>query len=153
MLTNQFLPRRLSVSNVLVLGEQLSINTKRDLVIAVTCWSMDMFWSRAVILFSILRPRKIAAISKTIFSNAFSWMKISEFRFKFDWSLVLRVQLTFPALVQMMVWRRPGDKPFSEPMLVRLSTHICVTRPQWVKARMIQYQCLSNENHYRLKIT
>ena len=38
-----------------------------------------------------------------------------------------------PALVQMMAWRRPGDKPLSEPMIVRLPTHICVTRPQWVK--------------------
>ena len=26
----------------------------------------------------------------------------------------------------------PGDKPLSEPMIVRLPTHICVTRPQWV---------------------
>ena len=37
-----------------------------------------------------------------------------------------------PALVQVMAWRRPGDKPLSEPMMVRLPTHICVTRPQWV---------------------
>ena len=35
-----------------------------------------------------------------------------------------------PSLVQMMAWRRPGDKPLSEPMMVRLLTHICVTRPQ-----------------------
>ena len=35
-----------------------------------------------------------------------------------------------PALVQIMAWRRPGDKPLSESMLVRLPTHICVTRPQ-----------------------
>ena len=39
-----------------------------------------------------------------------------------------------PALVQIMARRRPGDKPLSEPMLVILPTHICVTRPQWVKA-------------------
>ena len=38
-----------------------------------------------------------------------------------------------PALVQIMAWRRPGDKPLSEPMLGSLLTHICVTRPQWVK--------------------
>ena len=38
-----------------------------------------------------------------------------------------------PALVQMMAWRRPGDKPLSEPMMVSLPTHICVARPQWVK--------------------
>ena len=37
-----------------------------------------------------------------------------------------------PALVQIMAWRRPGDKPLSEPMMVRLPTHTCVTRPQWV---------------------
>ena len=37
-----------------------------------------------------------------------------------------------PALVQIMAWRRSGDKPLSEPMMVRLPTHICVTRPQWV---------------------
>ena len=38
-----------------------------------------------------------------------------------------------PALVQIMAWRRPGDKPLSGPMMVSLPTHICVTRPQWVK--------------------
>ena len=37
-----------------------------------------------------------------------------------------------PALVQIMAWRRPGDKPLSEPMMVNLQTNICVTRPQWV---------------------
>ena len=37
-----------------------------------------------------------------------------------------------PALVQIMAWRRPGDKPLFEPMMVRLPTHICVARPQWV---------------------
>ena len=37
-----------------------------------------------------------------------------------------------PALVQIMAWRRSGDKPLSEPMMVCFLTHICVTRPQWV---------------------
>ena len=40
-----------------------------------------------------------------------------------------------PALVQIKTWRRPGDKLLSEPMMVRLQTHICVTRPQWVKGK------------------
>ena len=35
-----------------------------------------------------------------------------------------------PALVKIMAWRRPGGKPLSEPMMVSLPTHICVTRPQ-----------------------
>ena len=38
-----------------------------------------------------------------------------------------------PALVQIMAWRRPGDKPLSAPMMVSLLTHICVTWSQWVK--------------------
>ena len=40
-----------------------------------------------------LRPRQVDAISQTIFSNAFSWMKMYEFRLKFHWSLFPRVQL------------------------------------------------------------
>ena len=42
-----------------------------------------------------------------------------------------------PALVPIMAWRRSGDKPLSEPMIVRLPTHICVTRPQWVNTSII----------------
>ena len=45
-----------------------------------------------------------------------------------------------PVLFQLMAWRRPGDKPLSEPMMVRLSTHICVTRPQWVNGISICVQ-------------
>ena len=36
------------------------------------------------------------------------------------------------ALVKIMALRRPGDKPLSEPMVVSLPTHVCVTRPQCV---------------------
>ena len=36
-----------------------------------------------------------------------------------------------PALVQIMAWHRPDDT--LGPMMVNLLTHICVTRPQWVK--------------------
>ena len=34
------------------------------------------------------------------------------------------------ALVQIMAWRRPGDETLSDPMMVSLLTHICVTWPQ-----------------------
>ena len=46
-----------------------------------------------------------------------------------------------PALVRLMAWRRPGDKPLSEPMIVSLPTNICVTRPQWDK------RLLNQESH------
>ena len=37
---------------------------------------------------------KMAAIFQTTFSNAFSWMKMYEFRLRFHWSLFLRFELT-----------------------------------------------------------
>ena len=36
------------------------------------------------------------------------------------------------ALVQIMAWRWPGDKPSFEPMMVNLLAHICITWLQWV---------------------
>ena len=44
-----------------------------------------------------------------------------------------------PSLVQIMAWRRPGDKPLSVPMMVNLLTHICVIRPQSVNVTHIWY--------------
>ena len=44
-----------------------------------------------------------------------------------------------PALVQIMAWRRSGDKPLSESMVVSLLTHICVNRPQRVKHNKTRY--------------
>ena len=58
--------------------------------------------------------------------------------------------VNIPALVQIMAWRRPGDKPLYELMIVRLSTHICVTRPQWVnfsgcsESRCHAWNCLKS---------
>ena len=77
---------------------------------------------------------QIDAISQTTFSNAFPRMKMNEFLLGFHRSLFLRFELTIPSLVQIMAWRRPGDKPLSEPMMVSLLTHICVTGPQWVNS-------------------
>ena len=47
-----------------------------------------------------------------------------------------------PVLVLIMAWRRPGDKPLSEPMMVRSLTHICVTRPQWVNRGLGKIHCI-----------
>ena len=38
-----------------------------------------------------------------------------------------------PALVEIMAWCRPGDKPLSEPMMVNLLMYIYIIWPQWVK--------------------
>ena len=78
---------------------------------------------------------EMAAILQTMFSNAFSWMKVYEFGLKFHWRLFPKGPINnIPALLQIMAWRRPGHKPLSEPMMVVSSMHICVTRPQWVNS-------------------
>ena len=67
-------------------------------------------------------------ILKCIFLNENVWIPI-----KISPKFVPKGPINnIPALVQIMAWRRPGDKPLSEPMLVSLPTHIWVARPQWV---------------------
>ena len=80
-----------------------------------------------------LRPRQNGChfpddIFKCIFLNESIWIS-----FEISLKYVPKGPINnIPALVQIMAWRRPGDKPLSEPMLVCFLTHICVTRPQWV---------------------
>ena len=71
---------------------------------------------------------KMVAISQITFSNAFFLMKMYEFLLRFPKVPIYNI----PALVQIMAWRRPGDKPLSEPMMVTLLMHSCITQPQWV---------------------
>ena len=67
-------------------------------------------------------------IFRCIFLNANVWISI-----KFSLKFVPKVRINnIPALVQIMAWRRPGDKALSESMMVSLLTQICITRPQWV---------------------
>ena len=78
------------------------------------------------------------AISQTTFSSTFSWMKMFEFRFKISLKFVPKGRINnIPALVQIMAWRCPGDKPLSEPMMVSLPMHIYVTRPHWGNHQMV----------------
>ena len=84
-----------------------------------------------------LRPRQNGRhfpddISNSIFLNEKVWL--IEISRKFVPKSPID---NIPALVQMMAWRRPGDKPLSEPMMARLPMHICVTRPQWVNPHHI----------------
>ena len=90
---------------------------------------------RAYGVFNTLRPRQNGRhfaddIFKCIFLNENVWIP-TKISLKFFPKGPIN---NIPALVSIMAWRRPGDKPLSEPMMVSLATHICVTRPQWVKA-------------------
>ena len=53
----------------------------------------------------------------------------------------------FLALIQIMAWRRPGDKPLSEPIMISLLAHIWVIRPQWVNMYIYIYIYIGNPSN------
>ena len=93
---------------------------------------------RVIIQLNTLRPRRNEQhfaddIFKRIFSNENVWIS-TKISLKFVPNGPIN---NIPALVQIMAWRRSDAKPLSEPMMVSLPTHICVTRPQWVKGKPV----------------
>ena len=64
-------------------------------------------------------------IFKCIFLNENVWIFV-KISLKF---VPKRPINNIPALVQMMAWCRPGNKPLSEPVLVSLLMHICFFGP------------------------
>ena len=51
-----------------------------------------------------------------------------QFRLKFHWSLFPTSPIDkIQTLVQIMAWRQPGHNPLSEPMMIILLTHICLS--------------------------
>ena len=79
----------------------------------------------------------MAAISRTTFSNAFSWMKVYEFRWRFHWNLFLCSQLT----IFLYIWEN-GLVPTRWQAVICTNDdncvpkHICITWSQWVKSRL-----------------
>ena len=86
-------------------------------------------------MFNTLRPRQNGRlfaddVFKCIFLNEYVWISL-----KISLKFVPKVPINnIPALVQILAWHRSSDKPLSEPMMVSLLTHICVTQPQWVNS-------------------
>ena len=83
---------------------------------------------------TLLRPRHSGClftdIFECIFLNENVWISIKTSQNFVPKGMINNV----PALVQIMAWHRPGDKPLFIPMMVRLLLHICVTGPQWVNS-------------------
>ena len=97
-------------------------------------WNNNQFQSIHVSLICIdpLRPRQNGRRSRHFKAHFLEWKS----------RISIKISLKFApkgpinnilALVQIMAWRWPGYKPLSEPMMVSLLTHICITLPQWVK--------------------
>ena len=113
-----------------------STHTNMDLKILVSNLPSCIIYPPMVniICFNTLKPRQDGRhFADDIFTYIF---------FKDNCFIMIKFSLKYvrkgpidnnPALVQIMAWRRSGDKPLSEPMMVSLLTHICVIRPQWVK--------------------
>ena len=99
---------------------------------------------------NILKPRQNGRhfaddIFNCIFLNENIWISP-----KISLKFVPEVPMNnIQALVQIMAWRRSGDKPLSELKLVRLPTHICVARSQWVyECKAIQfYFCFAKQTN------
>ena len=91
---------------------------------------------------------KFATIADDIYKSIFLSENV-QISLKISLKFVPQVRIrinNIPGLVQIMAWRRSGDKPLSQPMIVSLLTHICVTRPHWVeKPRQFGYMesCMS----------
>ena len=129
----------------------LMIRNKHDIIIYCHEWTvkplMIMMLRQEkysmplrIIFLNTLRPRQNGrhfadAIFKYIFLNEYVWIPI-----KISLKFLPKGRINnIPAMVQIMAWRLPGDKPLSKPMMVNLLTHICVTRPQWVKSFFLLY--------------
>ena len=96
----------------------------------------DLFHMHRLVLFNSLRPRQNG---RHFADDIFKCILVNEnvrISIKTSLKIVPKGPINIiPAMFQIMAWRRPGDKPLSEAMLVSLPTHICVTRPQWVNVK------------------
>ena len=78
------------------------------------------------LIFNTLRPRQNG---RHFADDTFKRIFVNE-----NVRISINISLKFvPKGLINNILRRPGDKPLSEPMMVNLLAHICVTRPQWVK--------------------
>ena len=146
-----FCINHIKLRNFVVITIECSIATvdRGSIMTRIYRWSMMVYSSlqaefmvtkydghihRYDIMFNTLRPRQDGRhfphdIFICILLNECEWHLI-----KISLKFVPYVPINnIPALIQLMAWRRAGDKPLSEPMMVSLLTPIYVTRPQWVK--------------------
>ena len=80
-------------------------------------WDVVSFWPNSSKL-THWDHDKMATIVQTTFSNAFHWMKNVWTSINISLKFVPKGLINnIPALVQIMAWRRPGDKPVYEAMM------------------------------------
>ena len=100
-----------------------ALTAGKCLPLQVSC-KQSIYLYLAVIL-NTLRPRRnrryfAVKIFKCIFVNENVWI-LTKILLKFIPKGAIN---NYPSLLQIMAWRRPGDKLLSEPTMVRSQTHI-----------------------------
>ena len=116
---------------------------------------LSQCWPKSVSPYGFIRPQWIKLITRTPIHLKHEHIEAEakcpplcrlHFQKHFhEWnvSILIKISLKFvlmgpinyiPALVQIMAWCRPGNRPLSEPMMVSLLTHIYATHPQWVNS-------------------
>ena len=94
-----------------------------------TPWQLQFAQKIRILLTHLLLDKMVAILANDIFKRTF----LDE-----DVRISIEISLKFvpkgpinniPASVQIMAWCRPDDKLLSEPMMVKLPTHMCVPRP------------------------
>ena len=125
-----------------------SLTNEKSTLVQVMVWCrqatshyLSQCWPRSMSPNGVTRPQWFNTLRSRqngwhLPDNIFKYIFLTE-----NVSIAIKISLKFvhegpinniTTLVQIMAWCCPGDKPLSEPMLVYLLTHICITRPQWV---------------------
>ena len=100
-----------------------------------------IIWNVPTIVFNTLRPRQNGHYFaddhfKCIFLNVYTWISVN-----ISLMFVPKDQINnIPTLVQIMAWCWLGNKSLSEPMMVKLLMHFCITQPQWIKKVTVKLQ-------------
>ena len=109
-------------------AENVSIWWRHHVVTGPQWWQFEIgpsndlvHWGNVNSLRPIRNRRHFAdEIFKCIFLNENVWIAL-----KISLEFVPKVRINnIPALVQIMAWRRPGDKPLSEPMMVHSASSV-----------------------------
>ena len=150
-------------SKIALRWTSLDLNGDKSTLVQVMAWChqatrhyLNQCWPRYLSSYGVTSPQWVdilrpsqnrrhfaGDIFECIFFNENSWSSLTiSLKFVFK----IRINDT-PALVQIMTWRRPGDKPLFESMVVSLLTHTWVTRPQWVNVLVKMLHTVTYQNY------
>ena len=114
--------------------------------------TMNQHWFEVMAQHWIVDTLRLRQNGRHFTDDTFKRISVNEnvrISIKFSLKFILKCPINnIPALVLIMAWRRPGDKPLSEPVMVSLLTHICVTRPRWVN-KSLPGSLMIHSSHYQ----